>query len=318
MAVMNTINIYSKSATPASDTTVTSPSKYDILLGRNSLCWNHPGNIYFRDVIGEYHQLYKDASTRREKSAIILKILQELKNQGARFLEMDKGGSFWVPSSQNARDKISNALRDKFPNSNGGATSTTGAPSKKTTTTVVLHKKTQQQRRASLAKQMIQKQRVNPNSQIGSLHQQQRHFAQNFLANAIRLVDSTIPFDAADSNYFIAPSSSSFVPPVVPPITPPSSTTLTQLPTANIGEALMKSSPFSNSMTKNAKEEVADVAVPPPPLSLETAVSLSFGLPPGGDDEGLLLCDDNDGDGLDLLNDIPLLQLQNFMGNDSR
>lgn len=316
MAVMNNVNVHSKSATQGSEA-IKTPSKYDILLGRNSLCWNHPGNIYFRDVIGKYHQLYKDASTRREKSGIILKILQELQKQGSRFLEIDKAGNCWVPSSQNARDKISNALRDKFPNTNGGTTSTTGAPSRKTTTTmnVALHKKTQQQqqqqRRVSLAKQMITKERVNPNPQDGNLH---KHFAHDFLTNAIRLVGSTTSFNRGNPNmrnylnYFTASPSSSFMPPPLTPLSPPPLTAST-----GINEALMKSSSFSNT-----EEGVLGVGVPPPPLSLETAVSLSFGLPPGGEDEGLLFCDDNDGEDLDLLNDIPLHQLQNFMANASR
>ncbi len=85
----------------------------DVLFGKGGRINQHPGNIKLREKVHAFHSVY-DRSDKRTKTAISWSILEEIKREGARFLEKGGDGKWrQVINDKAARMKISQALREK-------------------------------------------------------------------------------------------------------------------------------------------------------------------------------------------------------------
>ncbi len=104
------------------------PFNTDVLIGKGKICQEHPGNIAMRRVCEEYLDDYMNANSKKEKTEITRKTVDEIKVKGGRFLERDSDGWWWeVTDNDKAREKISMLFRtmahkDKGDKQNGGAT----------------------------------------------------------------------------------------------------------------------------------------------------------------------------------------------------
>jgi len=85
---------------------------YDILCGRDKLAFNNIGNRRFRVTMNLNMPRYLQATTRYEKSTVIISIVRMLRDEvGARFLK--KKGKIYVEiDEKEARSKVGHALRD--------------------------------------------------------------------------------------------------------------------------------------------------------------------------------------------------------------
>jgi hypothetical protein len=74
----------------------------------------HHGNIRLHQVVESYRDQYLTAS-RREKPVLIRAILEQVKNEGVRFMKLlDEGGNVWEEvDGAYAYEKVSHALRCK-------------------------------------------------------------------------------------------------------------------------------------------------------------------------------------------------------------
>jgi len=88
------------------------PSPTDICLGRGKSNWCHSGNVAFRAVIRASVPAYREAPSKRAKSAIVNEIVYCLRSKGVLFLEKTEDG-YWIDiGNPKARDKVSHSLRD--------------------------------------------------------------------------------------------------------------------------------------------------------------------------------------------------------------
>ncbi len=89
----------------------------DIVCGRGAPTNYHYGNQVFKQVIEEYQTAYLCAK-RSDKPHLVMKIMDIIKNGGARFVKREKtAGHFsWVEiDSKGAYEKVCQALRDGAP-----------------------------------------------------------------------------------------------------------------------------------------------------------------------------------------------------------
>lgn len=86
-----------------------------ILLGKERAIFNHPGNRRFRAIIN--HNVHK-YSTSSNKGQLVQKIFGDMASLGYQFLKKSSSSSadhvgWHIICDDDARDKISNALRDR-------------------------------------------------------------------------------------------------------------------------------------------------------------------------------------------------------------
>lgn len=97
-------------------------SRNDVLCGRGGLTNHHPGNIFFRQLVRQRQEMYLRAS-KRDKASVAKSIVETIRNLDppGRFLkkknEASKGaGSVWCEiGNRKAREKTSQALRERAP-----------------------------------------------------------------------------------------------------------------------------------------------------------------------------------------------------------
>jgi hypothetical protein len=58
----------------------------DVLLGRGTGPANHPGNIYFRDIVERVKPSYVHTPSRKVKNKLVLQVVNDVKSRGGRFL----------------------------------------------------------------------------------------------------------------------------------------------------------------------------------------------------------------------------------------
>jgi len=88
------------------------PRDVDILCGRGSTCFKHIGNQNFRFIVSVHLPKYTDPlTTRKEKGIIIQNIVNDLHDEGRRFLKEGLNGWF-ILSHKDAKYKVGHALRD--------------------------------------------------------------------------------------------------------------------------------------------------------------------------------------------------------------
>lgn len=84
------------------NTVVERPTSDDVLFGRHAQSWNHEGNRRFRSIVSKYQDAYHSAKVRIKKVAIVAKIVNEVRQNGARFLRRDKQLSKWYEVDRKA------------------------------------------------------------------------------------------------------------------------------------------------------------------------------------------------------------------------
>lgn len=89
------------------------PSILDVCSGRGKRNWNHAGNVAFRNLIQSQVDAYMAAKSKNDKTAIVLMILDEMRNKGYNFLKINKEGRWYDMGDAQARDKIGHGLRDQ-------------------------------------------------------------------------------------------------------------------------------------------------------------------------------------------------------------
>jgi len=91
------------------------PGAYDILIGRGKKCYNHIGNINFRNLVSNNLDEYSSAKTKQEKSNILadlVKLIRKISPNGG-FLKQDSATGLWYEVGDFlAREKTSQAFRD--------------------------------------------------------------------------------------------------------------------------------------------------------------------------------------------------------------
>mmetsp|Transcript_27019 Transcript_27019/g.40891 ORF Transcript_27019/g.40891 Transcript_27019/m.40891 type:complete len:366 (+) Transcript_27019:216-1313(+) len=90
-------------------------SEFEMLLGKEKVIFNHPGNKRFRAIINHNVDRYMSTSTKSGKTKLVRKIYCDMKQAGYRFLKRaDKLSSVWNDIKEaDAHEKISHALRDR-------------------------------------------------------------------------------------------------------------------------------------------------------------------------------------------------------------
>jgi len=91
------------------------PGPYDILIGRGKKCYNHIGNINFRNVVANNLKQYSSAKTKQEKSIILADIVKQIRtiSPNGGFLKQDSATGLWFEVGDFlAREKSSQAFRD--------------------------------------------------------------------------------------------------------------------------------------------------------------------------------------------------------------
>jgi len=93
---------------------VDDPTDCDILCGRGGRSNHHPGNIRYRQVVGEMKASYKTIGTKAAKTGLSSAIVDHVYAYGGRFLKKidKKSGKYQVLSVIEARKKTSQALRE--------------------------------------------------------------------------------------------------------------------------------------------------------------------------------------------------------------
>mmetsp|Transcript_17319 Transcript_17319/g.26235 ORF Transcript_17319/g.26235 Transcript_17319/m.26235 type:complete len:272 (-) Transcript_17319:48-863(-) len=94
------------------------PTCNDVLCGRGSVQFQHPGNQKLRRKIAETLDSYISCESRQGRTAIIRDTITYIQvNQGGRFLKADKNGSWYDGGIQAAKSRVSTAFRDaRVPN----------------------------------------------------------------------------------------------------------------------------------------------------------------------------------------------------------
>ena len=90
-------------------------TKEDILFGRGAACYNHPGNVAFREMMHVQMMKYSISVPRSLKSKIIISVIANVKEQGRRFMVWNVDDCTWIEieaQPQLIRSKVSHALRD--------------------------------------------------------------------------------------------------------------------------------------------------------------------------------------------------------------
>jgi hypothetical protein len=101
------------------------PSDSDVCCGRGKQNWTLAGNIYFRKLIRASLARYMAASSKKEKTAVILSVVDKIRQRGGHFLmkqqQQPQHGSsycyYWYNiGSAAARTKVGHSLRDRLAN----------------------------------------------------------------------------------------------------------------------------------------------------------------------------------------------------------
>lgn len=96
---------------------VTKPTEHDVLFGRGGGVNRHAGNVHFRRLVSEHEYGYRTTSRKCEKtdiSAKIVMLIRQLDPPG-RFLKNEGSGIWHDVGDEKARNKTSQALRERGP-----------------------------------------------------------------------------------------------------------------------------------------------------------------------------------------------------------
>jgi hypothetical protein len=89
-----------------------SPTKFDVLLGREKESLNHVGNKRFRVMVALHRNQYQSSTTRVAKTCITTKLINDIHDCGGRFLKKNEiTGEYEEVNHKEAHEKVSHALR---------------------------------------------------------------------------------------------------------------------------------------------------------------------------------------------------------------
>lgn len=89
------------------------PEPVDVLCGRGKNSFRHAGNGHFRHLIVEHASSYRKASTKRDKTAVVMLVAETIIARGGRFLVRNKVDDSWRDGGlQQGQRKVGNAFRD--------------------------------------------------------------------------------------------------------------------------------------------------------------------------------------------------------------
>jgi hypothetical protein len=92
--------------------TTTAPGPDDVIFGRGVTTNRHGGNKRFRSVIAEHRFEYQGAE-KYQKTIISQEVVRIIQQRGGRFLQKNKAGDWEQVKDITAREKASQALRDR-------------------------------------------------------------------------------------------------------------------------------------------------------------------------------------------------------------
>jgi hypothetical protein len=79
----------------------------DVICGRGRAIWKHPGNTVFRAFIRQHTDAYAEATSRTEKSNILMALLQQLKERNVRIFKRDEAGKWQQLGDKEVKHKVS-------------------------------------------------------------------------------------------------------------------------------------------------------------------------------------------------------------------
>lgn len=169
---------------------IRNPTKEDVLCGRGGGINAHEGNVAFRQMVHEQKERYNVAANKQEKAEISQQIVDQVKENGGRFLQKDdsrgysSSGSFWVEiDNMKAIAKTSQALREGAPSIRAKAARSTTSGKKNTGKR---SRKSTSSKQAS-AKRARSRSRSRSNSpHINSIEKQQEEKEDNVIHPLIR------------------------------------------------------------------------------------------------------------------------------------
>ena len=91
------------------------PTEYDVVCGRGKGSYNRAGNRRLRVIIRKHLEEYLHSDNKVYKSAIIAKIIRQVKIQDegrANFLKKDKTGAWIELAEKTTREKVGHAIRE--------------------------------------------------------------------------------------------------------------------------------------------------------------------------------------------------------------
>jgi len=97
------------------------PGEYDVICAKGKFAKSHSGNIFYSTLIQHSLPVYKDASTKFEKSMIVSEIVDEIRSRssntsdGGGFIRR-RSGIFYEAGDHFAREKVGQSLRDSLSN----------------------------------------------------------------------------------------------------------------------------------------------------------------------------------------------------------
>jgi hypothetical protein len=89
------------------------PTDLDICSGRGKRNWNHAGNVAFRTLIQSQVEPYMAARSKNDKTAVVVRILEDMRMQGYSFLKTNDEGRWYDMGDAQAKEKIGHGLRDQ-------------------------------------------------------------------------------------------------------------------------------------------------------------------------------------------------------------
>ena len=89
------------------------PTENDVIFGRGWITNTHKGNVIFKDQALKLRSWYEASSTKEEKSKISDLLLETVKSQGHRFLELGLDGKWHELTDNEARKMAKQALKAK-------------------------------------------------------------------------------------------------------------------------------------------------------------------------------------------------------------
>jgi hypothetical protein len=103
---------------PAPDEAITKVLPDDVLCGRGGETNHHHGNVQYRGLVKKYQRLYLKAK-RRDKPKIARIIVNSVRCLNGRFLRKESDGVWKDVGNVKAREKTSQALRERAPEIRG-------------------------------------------------------------------------------------------------------------------------------------------------------------------------------------------------------
>lgn len=92
-----------------------SPGKYDVICARGKVATTHSGNIIFRQLIQKYKSEYAQAKSKLEKSIIVSKVVDSVRDNSPDGGFVKKVCDQWYEVGDSvAREKIGQCLRDQL------------------------------------------------------------------------------------------------------------------------------------------------------------------------------------------------------------